>query len=106
MAESASSQWWGNSRGFFEDQGSGGSTIQGDLPGDNIWHQRYAQSNPQDTDGGSHPQNIFRLIDRRTFRNPVQHLEFNVTGAHASGSPNRNNSNGVLLMQRYEPGGQ
>ena len=106
MAESASSQWWVNSGGIFEDDGSSGSTIQGDLPGDNVWHQRYAQSNAGDTDGGSHPQNIFRLIDRRTFQNPVQHLEFNITGVHQSGSPNRNASNGVLLMQRYEPGGQ
>ena len=106
MAESASERWWVNSGGIFDDQGSGGSTIKGELPSDNVWHQRYARSNPGDTDGGSHPQNIFRLLDRRTFQNPRQHLEFNVAGIHASGSPNRNDSNGVLLMQRYSPGGE
>ena len=106
MAESASSQWWLNSGGEFDDQGAGGATIQGDLPSDNVWHQRYAQSSPTDTDGGSHPQNLFRLIDRRTFQNPIEHLEFNITSIHTSGSPNRNNSNGVLLMQHYQVDGQ
>lgn len=106
MAESASSQWWVNSGGKFDDQGPNGATIQGDLPADDTWHQQYAASNPRDTDGGSHPQNIFRLIDRRTFQNPRQHVEFNITAIHQSGSPNRDASNGVLLMQRYREDGE
>jgi hypothetical protein len=105
MTESQSAQWWLNSGGEFDDTGSGsGSTIQGNLPSDNRWHKAYAASNPRDTDGGSHPQNIFRLINRHTFQDPHQHLEFEITRLNVSKSPNRNESNGVLLLSHYQDG--
>ena len=105
MAESPSSEWWVNSGGEFEENGpSNGATVQGALSNDSRWHKAYAASNPRDTDGGTHPQNIFRLINRHTFQNPHQHLEFDITRLNVSKSPNRNESNGVLLLSHYQDG--
>ena len=104
MAESASSDFWLNSGGEFFFAGGFGHTIEGDLPASDRWHQAYARSSSVDTDGGSHPQNLFRLVTRRTFREVAQDLTFTIRRYNASGSPNRNQSNGVLLFQHYQDG--
>jgi hypothetical protein len=83
------------------DGDGGGETIQGELPAEDPWHQRYAASSPGDTDGGARPQNLFRLIRRQSVHSPQQQVQFNIQRANASGSPNRNASNGVLLLSRY-----
>lgn len=104
MVESQSAQWWLNSGALFDESGGGGSTIQGDLRGDSPWHRRYASSNPADSDGGSHPQNVFRLVRRQILANPHQEMTFVIDAVRKSPSANRNQSNGVLLMSRYIDG--
>lgn len=104
MVESQSAEWWLNSGGLFDDNGRGGSTIHGDLPSSSTWHRQYARSNPADTDGGSHPQNVFRLIRRQILANPHQEMTFEIDAVRTSSSSNRNQSNGVLLLSRYLDG--
>ena len=77
-------------------------TIQKELPSTNVWYKDYAVSNPIDTDGGKHPQNIFRLMTKSFFTNNEQSLYFNISAMNLSSSPNRNASNGVLFMSRYQ----
>jgi len=101
MAESSNPDFWLNSGGEFFFTSGFGHTVEGELPADNPWHQAYAQSSPVDTDGGSHPQNLFRLINRGTFRNFSQETTFTIQRLNLSRSPNRNQSNGVLLFEHY-----
>jgi hypothetical protein len=104
MAESSSSAFWLNSGGEFFFAGGFGHTIEGDLPASDPWHRAYALSSGIDTDGGSHPQSLFRLVTRQTFQNVDQDLTFTILRDNLSASPNRNQSNGVLLFQRYQDG--
>jgi hypothetical protein len=104
IAESASSAFWLNSGGEFFFTPGFGRTIEGELPADDRWRQAYARSSSVDTDGGAHPQNLFRLINRQTFRNFTQETTFTIRRLNLSRSPNRNQSNGVLLFEHYRDG--
>ena len=100
-AASAGGGWWLSSGAlFFRDEESG-RTIQGELPHDSPWRHEYARSNPRDTDGGAHPQNLFRLVRIASVQNVITEVSFLVRATHASASPNRGGSNGVFLFQRY-----
>ena len=101
MERSASPDWWLNSGAWFVQQGGVGSTWIGEAPSDSRWRGLYNRSNPQDTDGGAHPQNVFRLITRSEWGSPVQQIYFRIVGINPSASPNRGRSNGVLLFSRY-----
>lgn len=79
-----------------------GKTVQGELPRSDIWFEEYAGENPVDTDGGVHPQNIFRLVTMSYWKNLEQRAYFRITGNHMSDSPNRNGSNGLLFFNRYQ----
>lgn len=83
---------------------STGKTVHGELPKDNKWRLLYAKNNPLDTDEGYHPQNIFRLVTRGRWHNFRQEAYFKINGDNLSDSPNRNSSNGLLLLNRYEDG--
>ncbi len=76
-------------------------TIQGDLSSDSRWWREYAGSNPFDTDGGYHPQNLFRLITKKKWQDHQQETYFKVNQYWVSDTPSRNESNGVLLISRY-----
>lgn len=102
MRESPSPYWWVNSGGRMNFLQGYGETIQGSLPDDDVWRKTYAQSNSRDTDNGLHPQNIFRLITKYVWRNVRQEAYFMIMADRQSNSPNRNESNGMLLMSRYE----
>ncbi len=101
---SSSPIWWVNSGGLITINGEVMSTIQGELPLASRWHQAYLASNPVDTDQGAHPQNIFRLVSRQTQLNYQQSVYFKINRMQQSASPNRNESNGVLLFNRYLDG--
>lgn len=101
VAESTSPYWWVNSGAKLIMQGGAGSTIQGDLPLTDKWRVLYAAMNPLDTDGGRHPQNTFRLVSRNTWDNALIQAQFYIAKDNLSDSPNRNASNGLLLMSRY-----
>ena len=104
MSESASADWWVNSGGMMTAGGGTGKTVQGELSQDSEWFGKYKKSNPEDTDGGLHPQNIFRLVTRGKWDNLVQEAYFRVNKMNFSESPNRNESNGLLLFNRYQDG--
>ena len=101
---SASPDWWLNSGARWLRPGGTSSTIVGALPKTDPWRQSYKATNPTDTDAGKHPQNVFRLLTRRTFTSFKQTVFFRVLDSNDSKSPNRNASNGVLLFLRYRNG--
>jgi hypothetical protein len=104
ISESTSSDWWVNSGGLMATGGGIGETIQGDLSADSEWFGKYKKSNPKDTDEGAHPQNIFRLVARGNWDNLRQEAYFRINKINLSESLNRNESNGILLFNRYEDG--
>lgn len=81
------------------------ATVQGELAADDPWRAAYARSNPRDTDEGAHPQNIFRLLTRAPQPGQGQQVYTRIGRIHTSDSPNRNESNGVFLLARYQESG-
>lgn len=106
MQLSSSPYWWLNSGGELIIQDNVGETFQGDVPSLNRWHGRYAISSPTDTDRGTHPQNLFRLVTRSKWENLREEISFLIEADNFSPSFNRNTSNGLLLMSRYAIDGQ
>lgn len=104
MSESENPSWWLNSGGLFVTGAGVAKTVQGDLPVLSRWRVAYALSNPEDTDNGYHPQNIFRLVLRSKWTNFIQESYMYVNKDNLSDSPNRNASNGLLLFNRYVDG--
>ncbi len=104
MKESSSLDWWLNSGGFLYSENGIGKTFQGNVPEDNPWYKIYLKSNPRDTDNGSHPQNIFRLVTRNKWQNLSQQSYFEINANNFSKSKYRDESNGLLLFNRYQDG--
>jgi hypothetical protein len=91
LEASNSPYWWVNSGAYLVLDGGRGHTVQGELPG-------------LDTDNGYHPQNIFRLTTRSKWQDARQEAYFIINKTNLSESPNRNESNGLLLFSRYHDG--
>ena len=106
QARSTSPYWWLNSGAYLALDGGRGMTVQGDLPANDPWRRRYAAANPDDTDQGAHPQNLFRLVTRSSWGDVRVGARFYVARSNFSASPNRNASNGLLLMSRYRDAGE
>ncbi|HWO07542.1 MAG TPA: hypothetical protein VNM40_03070 [Candidatus Paceibacterota bacterium] len=104
MNESSSPYWWLNSGGALILDNGIGMTYQGTVPTIDRWRGLYANNNPTDTDNGTHPQNLFRLVSRSTWENVRAEASYKITRDNFSSSPNRNASNGLLLMSRYKDG--
>ncbi|MHB8660413.1 MAG: hypothetical protein ACYC75_00520 [Minisyncoccota bacterium] len=98
---SSSHYWFLDSGGRLDIASDTGATVQGTLPVDDAWRLVYANSNPVDTDDGQHPQNIFRLLTQSAWTNATEEVWFYIVRDNLSASPNRNMSNGLLLMSRY-----
>ena len=96
--------WWLNSGGYLYRTKKGATTVQGKLADNDSFRLLYAKSNPIDTDNGYRPQNILRLVTAAEFKNFTQQVFFNIKQINKSNSPNRNQSNGVLLFHRYRDG--
>jgi hypothetical protein len=101
MSKSANPNWWLNSGGYMTSSNGIGATIQGDLPASNPWYKEYKSSNSSDTDGGLHPQNIFRLLTQSKWQNLEQQAYFKITKDNPSKSSERYGTNGLQLMNRY-----
>lgn len=99
---SGSPYWYVNSGAYLKMDGSRGSTNLGELALTDYWKNLYSLNNPVDTDLGFHPQNIFRLITRSKWENFRQEAYFVIKKSNLSDSPNRNQSNGILLFNRYK----
>jgi hypothetical protein len=104
FASSGSEYWWLDSGGRLIIKDGVGKTIQGALPRYDEWREKYAESSAQDTDDGRYPQNLFRLVSQREWENVAVSSRFRVTNDNESPSENRNESNGLLLMSRYQDG--
>jgi hypothetical protein len=104
MKASKSEDWWLNSGGIMYVGPEEFTTNIGSLPEDSAWRKLYAKTNPKDTDNGYFPQNIFRLVTRSQWKNFSQSVYFNIKNINLSDSSNRNESNGVLLFNRYQDG--
>lgn len=100
----AAPNWWLNSGGYLYQTKNGASTVQGKLSDNDRFRLLYAKSNPLDTDNGYRPQNLLRLVTAAKFKNFTQQVFFNIKKINLSDSPNRNQSNGVLLFHRYLDG--
>lgn len=99
---SSSPYWWLNSGAYLTIERGRGWTVQGSLPDNNSWRMLYLRNNPADTDQGYYPQNLFRLITRKDNWGDIsQTAYFKITQDNLSSSPNRNESNGLLLFERY-----
>jgi hypothetical protein len=101
MGDSTSPYWWVNSGGRLLIKDGIGTTMVGGAPLLDRWRIAYALSNPTDTDGGRHPQNLFRSVSRHSWENARVEAQFKIQKDNWSQSPNRNASNGLLLMTRY-----
>lgn len=102
--ESSNTNWWVNSGAWMQATGGFGQTLQGNLPALDPWRLDYGLSNPDDTENGYQPQNIFRLVQRGQWTNFTQEAFFRIQKMNFSSSPNRNASNGMLLFNRYVNG--
>lgn len=103
-AKSASPDWWLNSGGIMNIGSQEFSTNIGPLEKDFYWRKLYAKTNPKDTDEGYSPQNIFRLVTKDKWKNFSQSVYFKIENINLSQSKNRNESNGILLFNRYQDG--
>lgn len=103
--ESSNPIWWVNSGAYLYVSGDTARTITGALATGDPWRIGYAKDNPNDTDGGFYPQNLFRLLTRETFEDIRQEAYFKINRYNESPSKNRNPSNGILLYQHYVDGG-
>ncbi|HVS79645.1 MAG TPA: hypothetical protein VHF05_01570 [Candidatus Paceibacterota bacterium] len=100
---SASPLYWLNSGAeALLSSSSSWSTVKGDLAAGSKWHEEYASSNSTDTDGGIHPQNLFRIFTRGVYGDGAYSAYAKIDRIVASASPNRNSSNGVFLMIHAE----
>jgi hypothetical protein len=106
MNESTSPYWWLNSGGYLTLKDGMGMTAQGAISSNNRWFQAYASANSLDTDGGAHPQNLFRLVTRSKWDDVREEASYYIVKDNFSSSPNHNASNGLLLMSRYADQGQ
>lgn len=106
MDASSSPYFWLNSGGLMYLLNGVGMTVQGNLPLWQRWNKMYAAANPLDTDGGAHPQNLFRLVTRSKWQNFSQEAYFNITKYNVSASPNRDGHNGILFFNHYALNGQ
>lgn len=101
ISESTNLKWSVSSGAFLYFKKGVGSTVLGDL-NDNVWAPYYKEVNSVDSDGGIHPQNIFRLVQRDRWTNYEQSVYFRIVNNNFSSSPQRNSSNGLLLFNRYQ----
>ncbi len=102
LLTSSSKYWWVNSGGYMKIENGKGSTIKDSLKSIDPWRVIYSLNNPKDTDNGYHPQNIFRLVSEKKWTNARHEVYFVVRKDNLSTSSNRNQSNGLLLFNRYE----
>lgn len=101
MEDSSSPYWWLNSGAYLRLENGIGRTLQGTLPDDSPWRERYRMTDPEETDGGARPQNVFRLLLRRGWENLSEEAYFRIGRYDLSSSEHRSESNGLLLFQRY-----
>lgn len=104
LTNSNNAWWWVNSGAYLHITNGVASTNQGNLPKGDTWRTAYDAANPLDTEDGQKPQNIFRLVTTKTFKNVQQQGYFKINDYNTTNSPNRAGHNGILFMSRYKDG--
>ncbi|MDP3794918.1 MAG: hypothetical protein Q8R13_03255 [bacterium] len=99
---SANSYWWLQSGGMAEFRNGRARTLQETPAPHAEWRRVYAARHPADSDNGRHPQNIFRLVTRSHWQDSAQQIYARIIRYHPSASSNRNGSNGIYLLARYQ----
>lgn len=100
----SSPYFWLNSGGKMIIEGGVGKTVEGELSSTDRWFKAYKKSSSEDTDQGTRPQNLFRLLTRSVWSDVRVESDFYIVEDNFSESPNRNASNGLLFMARYKDG--
>ncbi|MDQ3099582.1 MAG: hypothetical protein M3Q44_07610 [bacterium] len=104
IATSSDANWWVNSGGeLIVDKGVA-RTLQGAAAEGSRWREIYKKTTQVDTDTGAHPQNIFRLVLKNKWLNYSQQVYAKVVKDNLSESPQRDDSNGLFLFNRYYDG--
>jgi hypothetical protein len=104
ISQSSDPRWWVNSGGeLLIDKGIA-RTMQGDSEPGTKWYEAYKRTTSVDTDGGLHPQNIFRLVLRNKWLDYSQQVFAKIIKDNVSDSPQRDDSNGLFLFNRYYDG--
>jgi hypothetical protein len=93
--------FWLNSGARFLVSGGIGSTLRNKLSASDPWVTAYRDYNSLDTDAGTRPQNIFRLLTRSHWKDFTQEAVFKIKKLNMTTTPQRKESNGLLLMNRY-----
>ncbi len=102
VTRSPSPAWWLVSGAGLTIGGGVGSTWVDEAP-EGYYRMRYELRKPQDSDGGRHPQNLFRLVTREQLRGATrQECYFRILEYRLSSSPERYAPNGLLLFNRYQ----
>jgi hypothetical protein len=104
IKNSTNADWWLNSGAMASFSNGIFKTNIGSLPAGSAWQKLYAKNNPLDTQDGFLPQNIFRLVEKGSWKNFSQEVYFQIDAVNSTESPQRNESNGVLLFNRYLDG--
>ena len=102
MDESRSQYWWLSSGGSLILQNGQGMTLHGEQEEGSALQEHYATYNNEHSDGGLHPQNIFRLVTRSMWKNFSQEIYVKMDEINMSDSSDRDGSDGVLLFNRYQ----
>lgn len=102
MTESASPYFWLDSGGKLLIANGIGSTIQGTLPASDRWSALYATLLPTISDGGTHPQNAFRLFTKQSLQNVSASVYLNRKASNLSNAANRHAYNGESIFARYK----
>jgi hypothetical protein len=104
MSGSTDPDLWLNSGGRLTLGGGLAQTIHGSLPPTDPWRQEYVKEGGESamgTDGGRHPQNLFRLLYTHPTLNTQQEFYFRIDAVNLSHDPQRAEWSGVFSMSRY-----
>ncbi|HLD18088.1 MAG TPA: hypothetical protein VJB99_03385 [Patescibacteria group bacterium] len=102
MIESPSRFWWLSSGGALILKNGKGMTLHGEQEKNSRLQKRSALFNSEHSDGGFHPQNIFRLVTRNAWKNFSQEIYVKIDRINLSDSLDRDASDGILLFNRYQ----
>ncbi len=102
IGSSPMTDWWLNSGAYFSMKDGIGSTVQGELKKGDKRQVSYRNYDSSETDGGFHPQNIFRLVTKTKWKNFSQECYYKINRYIVSADENRSASNGLLLFNRYQ----
>ena len=106
--KSLNKDWWVNSGAFLYSENGIGRTSFGKLKKNSKWQKKFSNSDNKErvaeTDNGFRPQNVFRLVTKRKWKNFAQEVYFRINKYNLSESKHRKESNGILLFNRYQDG--